>query len=241
MKNGNNNAQTINTMSAIEKGTIFRITGNVYKNKIFTCVDTYYGIDNGYTIKAVANDGTDYYFSRTNLAYYGDSVKIISQAKKNETSEETTAAETNLEKAFRQTYANKVALADTPEAGERWHRALTKAMTEIENNKTIIFADGVMTFQSRFSGKFRIVKETGCAPFCDCKGTSYHTALYAIVSAFTEIESLDSFTTEPIHICSFCNAATETGSDHWDCELGVADGIKAESTRLRAKETAVTV
>ena len=61
-------------------------------------------------------------------------------------------------------------------------------------------------------------------------------AEYKAHKCFEKKSAAAAFTTELVHICSFCKNATETGSDHWDCELGVADAFKAESARLQAKE-----
>ena len=38
------------------------------------------------------------------------------------------------------------------------------------------------------------------------------------------------------HICKFCDKPTSTGSDHFDCELGVVPAIEKEMLRLQVKE-----
>lgn len=94
-----------------------------------------------------------------------------------------------LAQSYRQLYA--AALLEDEIDGARKINALNKAYTEILENPTIEFADGVLGFVSRTSKETRFVTSAGCAPlYCRCRGEySYHTALFAILTRYAQLEA----------------------------------------------------
>jgi hypothetical protein len=56
----------------ITVGTVFRIKGNAYRGKVFTCARVDAAISPySYTHLCDCGDGTDYWFNRSQFAYYG--------------------------------------------------------------------------------------------------------------------------------------------------------------------------
>jgi hypothetical protein len=93
-----------------------------------------------------------------------------------------------LAKAITQSTGFLVALANGEAEGAKWTAAIQKAIDETVLNDSITFADDVLTFVSRTSGKQRKVTRAGCHYSCDCQGKiSYHFALYEIVSRYAAL------------------------------------------------------
>lgn len=94
-----------------------------------------------------------------------------------------------LKTAFRQVYAEQVALADGEKDGARWSKALLKAFIEIEENDSIRFENKVLVFRSRTSGEKRIVTAFGChKTFCPCgNAPSYHAGIYKILTRYFQL------------------------------------------------------
>lgn len=63
----------------IEKGTKFRIKGNVYRGRIFECVSVDDTNDNPalYNYECQDENGDTFYFSQVNIDYYGPSIQIL--------------------------------------------------------------------------------------------------------------------------------------------------------------------
>ena len=82
-------------------------------------------------------------------------------------------------KAYQHLYSQAMLMDERN--GARLISATDKAFTELRENKSIEFKNGVLTFVSRESGKKRIVTKFGCSSECECKGNmSYHLALFSL-------------------------------------------------------------
>lgn len=67
--------------------------------------------------------------------------------------------------------------------GARWMASAEKGFTEILENDSITFENGVLRFVSRDSGKLRFVTSAGCHETCDCgNGISYHAGMFQLLT-----------------------------------------------------------
>lgn len=164
-------------MINIEVGSRFKIkTG--YGKRIMTVIE----IDNqsAFEFKCTDEIGETFFFSQRDFDTYEQLNQIeILGGFDNFTMREARA----------QVLARLVSFAKDEKDGAKKYRAFEKAVTEIQQNDSIQFADGVLSFVSSHSGEPRRVTENGCvADACPCGNTvSYHSALWLIMNRYCEI------------------------------------------------------